>query len=373
MKFHIICQNYLNKDGEGMSIGGIQTYITNLVQVLSKRGIRVIIHQRSNKDFGIKMKGSSIFGYTYDKNENGVLSHFLYRCAKDKIEKDDIIIFASDTYIIRNVPNKTIAIQHGVSWDKPEENCENRIVFNCKYLYKAFRARQVINRIRYTDYLVCVDYNFLNWYRALVPYPEINAVVIPNFTAIPYMVPNKTKFDRVSIIFARRFFKHRGTRLFGNAISRILQEYDNVNVIIAGEGPDENWLHDQLDKYEHVKFIKYESSDSLRIHVGKDIAIVPTTGSEGTSLSLLEAMAAKCAVICSNVGGMTNIIIDQYNGLVISPNEDELYDSIKRLIENPAFRRKLAEKAQETAANGFSLDIWEKKWNQLIDSVILRE
>ncbi|WP_420491566.1 glycosyltransferase [Neobacillus drentensis] len=48
-------------------------------------------------------------------------------------------------------------------------------------------------------------------------------------------------------------------------------------------------------------------------------------GSEGTSLSLLEAMAAKCAEIATNVGGMTNIILDNYNGLIINPDESELY------------------------------------------------
>lgn len=51
-------------------------------------------------------------------------------------------------------------------------------------------------------------------------------------------------------------------------------------------------------------------------------------------------MAAGCAVICTNVGGMTNIIIDGYNGLMINPDEDSLYKALDRLIEDKLLRGK---------------------------------
>ena len=43
----------------------------------------------------------------------------------------------------------------------------------------------------------------------------------------------------------------------------------------------------QLVDYSNVHFISYKSNESLLIHLDKDIAVVPTVGSEGTSLSLL--------------------------------------------------------------------------------------
>ena len=168
------------------------------------------------------------------------------------------------------------------------------------------------------------------------------------------------------IIFARRFYEYRGTRIFTEAIKRILNEYANVDVTMAGDGPDKGWMKAQLVDYSNVHFISYKSNESLLIHLDKDIAVVPTVGSEGTSLSLLEAMASKCAVICSNVGGMTNIILDGYNGLMIEPTSDNIYLALKQLLDNPEQRGCLACKAYETSSHAFSFENWKKRWLNII-------
>ena len=93
---------------------------------------------------------------------------------------------------------------------------------------------------------------------------------------------------------------------------------------------------------------------------------MPTVGSEGTSLSLLEAMAAGCAVICSNVGGMTNIILDGYNGLMVNPDENSFYEGICELIDNNELREEIASNGKKTVEKAFSLDRWNKKWKTTI-------
>ena len=121
-------------------------------------------------------------------------------------------------------------------------------------------------------------------------------------------------------------------------------------------------MKSELEEFENVKFIRYESHESLEIHQDKDIAVIPTIGSEGTSLSLLEAMTAQCAVICTNVGGMTNIVLDNYNGLMINPDENSLYNAMKKLILDEKLRQKLSQRAYVTVKEGFSYDIWKEKW-----------
>ncbi|MGR4357642.1 glycosyltransferase [Escherichia coli] len=83
-------------------------------------------------------------------------------------------------------------------------------------------------------------------------------------------------------------------------------------------GP-EQYLVDELKKEypNSVYQTSYKSEDSIHFHQQYDIAIVPSIGSEGTSLSLLEAMSAKCLVIATDIGGMTNIILDGFNGRMI--------------------------------------------------------
>ena len=102
-------------------------------------------------------------------------------------------------------------------------------------------------------------------------------------------------------------------------------------------------------------FTHYDSSKAIEFHSQFDIAVVPTTGSEGTSLSLIEAMSAHCAVLCTNVGGMTNIIIDGLNGIMTLPTADAVYEGLKLLLTHPDMREKIASRGYETVAEAFNL------------------
>ena len=229
--------------------------------------------------------------------------------------------------------------------------------WGARIIHKMMAAYQNIQSTRNVDALIYVDHNYLNWYRALNVTSHPCMVAIPNFTAIPTVPPSceeKNLLDKdpqdenpqvVSIIFARRFFEYRGTRLFCTAMKKVFDQGHKVSVTFAGTGPDEEWMKKSMEAYGTVEFIQYESADSLNVHKNKDIAVVPSLGSEGTSLSLLEAMAAGCAVVATNVGGLTDIVLDGYNGLLIQPDENELHKAICRLIENPSLRHQLAHNA----------------------------
>ena len=152
-------------------------------------------------------------------------------------------------------------------------------------------------------------------------------------------------------------------------IKKIIARYDNVEVCFAGEGPDEDYLKSEFGDVPQVSFMKYNSKQAIEIHTKFDIAIVPTLGSEGTSLSLLEAMAAGCAVIATNVGGMTNIILNNYNGLLISPDAKSLFGAICYLIENNSELERLQKFAFETARKAFSISDWTSKWNEVLTEI----
>lgn len=367
---HIIYWNYLKPNSEGMSIGGIQTYITNLLNVLYDLSYNVIIYQRGDVDFCKVINNRlTVHGYARKANKVRGLKDLLFANAKKNIDsrRGDIVIFGSDELAVntRNI-TPVLAIQHGISWDVPEIGLSN-LQYAFRFLKKQYNAWRMTRQLKYNDHIVCVDCNFINWYRALVPCPQVKLHYIPNFSvlpAVPIVKPN-TK-GGINIMFARRFFAMRGTRIFMLVAKRLLAEYDNVHITIAGEGPDEKLLKENLAGQQRVNFIRYDSRDSLAIHSDKHIAVVPTLGSEGTSLSLLEAMSASCAVVCTNVGGMTNIVIDEYNGLMIEPEEDALYIALKRLIDNENERELLAHRGYETIATSFSLVKWQNSWKKVL-------
>lgn len=369
MTIHIIYENYLNPNGEGISVGGIQTYITNLISVFLEIELGVVIHQRADTNFEKIINNGTVrvYGYRYTGSIRR-FPQYLFNNAIEHIDKQkDIILFGTDSLICDSKGYKTLAIQHGVFWDKPQPYCSN-VKYLVEYLKQSYRAWRTIKTIRKVDRLICVDYNFVNWYRALVAFPQITLRVIPNFSVIEQLPQKSNKI--IKIIFARRLFLYRGTRIFASAVKKLLKLELPIDVTIAGEGPDEDYLKQLFKDNHNVHFIKYDSTESLAIHSDKDIAVIPTVGSEGTSLSLLEAMSAKCAVICSNVGGMTNIVLNRYNGIMINPNEQELFQALLELINNHELRQELSIKAQETVAKAFSLELWQKEWRRVIKEVL---
>ena len=64
-----------------------------------------------------------------------------------------------------------------------------------------------------------------------------------------------------------------------------------------------------------------------------DIFILPSKY-EGMPISLIEAMGSALPIIASNVGGIPDMISDGENGIIISPNANDLADAISRLIKD---------------------------------------
>lgn len=192
--------------------------------------------------------------------------------------------------------------------------------------------------------------------------------VIPNFSIIPEY-KKKTDNNYFSIIFARRFQTYRGTRIFAKSVIEMLKKYPQIKVTMAGEGPEEVWLRKSLSMYPQIEFTKFSSKNSIQIHQEYNLAVVPSTASEGTSLALLEAMAAGCAVICTNVGGLTSIVIDGFNGIIVKPDSKKLREAMEKLYINKEFRDKLALNAYETVKESFSYEKWTDRWLDVIKNI----
>ena len=149
-----------------------------------------------------------------------------------------------------------------------------------------------------------------------------------------------------------------------------MHRYENLLVTFAGDGFYENYLKHEFKNYPNVNFIKFNQSDSLDIHFKYDIALIPSLYSEGTSLSLLEAMSAGCFPIVSIVGGLTNIIINDFNGILIKPTEDEIISSISSVLNMESSKfDEIVINAYNTARISFNKAQWEMKWTNLLSKI----
>ena len=366
----ILNMRYLDYDGNDITIGGVQTYITNLATVAFGLGMSVEVYQFANNTFNKDYQNIKVHGVKVDINKDlKIKKNILYNECMKSYSEEDILIFGTDLLIVKTKKPFALGIQHGIGWDiESTEQCA-RMKNVIQIVRQARRSLVTTKQVSYLRKLVCVDYNYINWYRTQILHHEMEYEVIPNFTHVPEKNTIKQKDNTIRIIFARRLVPYRGTRIFADVVELLLNEFSNIDITFAGDGPDETMLRRRFSESGRVHFITYNSEDSLKIHSDKHIAVVPTIGSEGTSLSLLEAMASSCAVVCTNVGGMTNIVIDRFNGRIVNPEVASIYAAIRDLIVNCKERVEIASAGYDTVKSGFSFDVWKEKWEEILVSI----
>lgn len=99
-----------------------------------------------------------------------------------------------------------------------------------------------------------------------------------------------------------------------------------------------------------------ERNDILDFLYVFDIFVLPSVA-EGTPMVILEAMSMQKPIIATNVGAISEQIINKYNGILIeSKNPKLLCKSIKYLILNHEKRNSLGKNARKIVENKFSIE-----------------
>jgi glycosyltransferase involved in cell wall biosynthesis len=367
-------------NGEDQFIGGVETYIHLLAECCNDIGMAVTLYQLAEKPFQrtigplvINGVHTSTFGNTAENRTR------LTKAAFAEIDLTrDILLYAADEWSVKTEYSRAILIQHGIGWDKPIQFLSNRaIIHNNKYMERLKRWKERRSRLKTFENCpnrVCVDYNFLNWYRTYRTVDGSNPVwVIPN--AAPVLDSERiaaklrSVHDNIRILFSRRFEPFRGTRLMGDVATNLLRKFPNIGFTFAGEGSDKVWLQECFKNEPRVTICKIDYDRRMEAYFQYDIVVIPSYGSEGTSLSAIEAMGAGCAVVATDSGGITNIILDGFNGLLVRPDAAEIERSLTILIESRELRERIASAAHQTMLSSFSVQIWKNRWIDILKNV----
>lgn len=96
---------------------------------------------------------------------------------------------------------------------------------------------------------------------------------------------------------------------------------------------------------EHVEFRGF-CADVPQQLADVDIFALPSLYGEGMSMALLEAMSMECAIVASDIDGVSELIEDGVSGLLTPPGDAAaLARALGRLMEDPAMRQRMAQAA----------------------------
>jgi glycosyltransferase involved in cell wall biosynthesis len=207
--------------------------------------------------------------------------------------------------------------------------------------------------------------------------PEERVHVIPNWV-------DPERFQPIDRDAARAMFRLRsvlsvacigkitpakGQEEFIKAAARIARMRSDAEFIIVGEENDDSgsftsYLLDlarTLGIGERVSFTGYVS-DLPELLAAVDVVVVPSWD-EGFSLVTVEAMAACRPVLASDVGGIRDIIKDNFTGMLFQPRDiGALANKLLWLLSDMPLRERLASQGQQDVLSRFGRE-------QIIDRI----
>lgn len=128
------------------------------------------------------------------------------------------------------------------------------------------------------------------------------------------------------VAFVGRFTEQKGIRILLEAIKR---DNNSFNFMIYGEGELEKDIEQYINsnKLKNVKLYGY-SNNVGEVFNKIDLLLAPSID-EGLPYTLVEAMNCGVPIIATNVGGVSEIVHNNENGLVIESNSvDELVKAL---------------------------------------------
>jgi glycogen synthase len=141
----------------------------------------------------------------------------------------------------------------------------------------------------------------------------------------------------------------KGLHVLIRATPLILGQHPTAKIVIAGKGPELDWLRSlswELGVGEKVLltgFIADEDRD--RLFKIADCAVFPSLY-EPFGIVALEAMAAKCPVVVSEVGGLKDVVQHAETGITVYPDDpSSLAWGIVHTLQHPDWAAQRVENA----------------------------
>ena len=141
------------------------------------------------------------------------------------------------------------------------------------------------------------------------------------------------------------------------AFKRLRERGVDACLCMIGDGPE----RDQIERRAHelgvmkrTLFLGYQE-DVAPYYAALDAMILPS-GSEGTPVSAIEALAAGRPVVATRVGGVPDVVRDGEDGFLVAAGDiDQLAERLARLAADEELRRRMGELGRERVVPRYSV------------------
>ena len=261
-----------------------------------------------------------------------------------------------------NFHGRIAAILAGVPVVISEEHSEH-------YQYNSFKFIPYIVADKilsfFTDKIICCSRNLKSSISSLEHIPEDKFKVIINAIDCAEFIPKGTRAEARKIMGLREsdivigniamLSKRKMQSVLIEAFAKVSKNHNNAKLVFVGEEHPEVKkelvaLADKCNILNNIVFMGRRDDIALLLG-GMDIFVLSSLH-EGIPLVFLEAMFVGVPVISTDVGGVSEVIKDNINGILLPVGSvDKMFKAINNLIGDPIKMHSLSQKGKETVLN----------------------
>ena len=172
--------------------------------------------------------------------------------------------------------------------------------------------------------------------------------------------------DALAIGFVGWLLPIKGVNFLVQAMAGVVRDHPKTLLVLVGKGEQENELKKQVENLgltDKVLFLGWRS-DVEEIMACFDLLVLPSLN-EGMGRVLVEAMAVGLPIVASNVGGISDLVKDGKNGLLVPPADAQALErAISGLLKDKARRKQLG-KAGKKMCRAYSAEAMVEQINNL--------
>jgi len=169
-----------------------------------------------------------------------------------------------------------------------------------------------------------------------------------------------------------RLSPEKGQTDFIRSARTVLNYHKDTRFVLVGKGEDQPMLEDlafSLGIRAEVLFVGYR--ENMRAVYNSLDLVVQSSYTEGLPNVILEALSMEVPVIATDVGGTSEIVLNNSTGVKIQPGKpEEIGAKILDFIKNKDTFKRMAEQGRKVVEAGFSIDERTRKLSLIYDRLI---
>ncbi|EAF7771944.1 TPA: glycosyltransferase family 4 protein [Listeria monocytogenes] len=362
------------------NIGGVAVYVYELSKALIARGHRLTVLSKY-ESFSTKNRTEELDGIRIiripimpikrinDKLYCKRMRQLIKRI--EQTEKVDVVHWQT--------LNKDAKMMQGIQVQALEVYTNHLSWF--RMLYNEKNYAKIRKLIKEPDVIICPSHEVEEMTADL--FKKAKIFYLPNGVDEKHFIPDEENrlairkqygisSQEIVVASTNRMEPIKGMSYLIEAIPQILNKYNQVTFLIAGDGSQLEKFEDKLKKYTNksgkVIFTGRLTNQEIKNVINTaDIYVQPSL-MEGCSIAIIEAMSCGKAVIASNVGGNPDIISKEIGLLVPAKSVVALKDAIEYCIKNPEECKVMGKNSREQVERQLNWTILAREIEQIYSS-----